>query len=542
MDRAFDGALERARAAVTAGNGDLNAILRAYLKEALERHLTTSISPSGALPMGLRPLGMLEMEAADTRDALAARDYRHFNQEVDDLLERHGLSADLRDCLGIGVMEAQLQVIQEAIRRAKGEIPLMFPAEPPTPAAATQPQPSAPGAAPASSTPKPIPSAPVASSLAEPYFRHRLEHNGLSHHDMSQERSTLRRFTEVCGDHPVSRYGRGDMTCFMDTLRRLPTNYGKSPRDKDRTLADIIAEADAAGAERIAERTVKRHLSALTVFFRYAVDRGHLTNSQREELAGGHRFKAPRKSKKAQRDAWTSEELSALFASPAWTGCLSAHFRSKPGPNIIRDSKYWLPLLALFHGARLEELADLYGRDVRQVDGIWTLHITEGVEKPEGGRRRLKTSHAERLIPLHPELQRMGFMAYVQETVPSGNDPVFPDLEPQGKDRRRGPRMTRWFQNYRRQIGLYREGVAHHSFRHTAITRLTEAITDFQQVRHRDYLMGHSAGGGEGSVRYDKGPELKAVAETLKLLHFPEVQLAAPEEVGRGEEAVRAHN
>jgi integrase len=523
MDRAFDGALARARTAVTAGSGDLNAVLRAYLKESLEKHLTTTISPSGAVPMGLRPLGMLEMEAADTRDALAARDYRHFNQEVDDLLERHGLPTDLRDNLGIGVMEAQLQVIQEAIRRAKGEVPLVFPAETPTPA--TQPQPAAPDAAPTSPAPQPTPSTPLASSLVEPYFRHRLEHDGVSHHDMNQERSTLRRFMEVCEDRPVDRYGRGDMTRFMDTLRRLPTNYGKSPKDKDRTLADIIAQADAEGAERIAERTVKRHLSALTVFFRYAVDRGHLTNSQREELAGGHRFKASRKSAKAQRDAWTSEELTALFASPAWTGCASAHFRSKPGPNIIRDSKYWLPLLALFHGARLEELADLYGRDVRQVEGIWTLHITETLEKPEGGRRRLKTSHAERLIPLHPELQRLGFLTYVQETALGGDDPVFPDLEPQGNDRRRGPRMTRWFQHYRRQVGLYREGVAHHSFRHTAITRLTEAITDFQQVRHRDYLMGHSAGGGEGSVRYDKGPELTAVAETLRLLKFPEVQL-----------------
>ncbi|MBC9177164.1 site-specific integrase [Pseudoroseomonas ludipueritiae] len=178
----------------------------------------------------------------------------------------------------------------------------------------------------------------------EPYFRHRLEHDGLSHHDMRQERRTRRRSMEVRGDRPVDRFGRGDMTHFMDTMRGLRTNYGKSPKD-----ADIIAQADAAGVERIAKQTVKRHLSALTVFFRYTVDQGHLTNNQREELAGGHRLKASRKIK-AQRDAWTLQELTALFASPAWTRCLSAHFRSNLGPNIIRELKYWLPLLALFHG------------------------------------------------------------------------------------------------------------------------------------------------------------------------------------------------
>jgi hypothetical protein len=50
-------------------------------------------------------------------------------------------------------------------------------------------------------------------------------------------------------------------------------------------------------------------------------------------------------------------------------------------------------------------------------------------------------------------------------------------------------------------------------------------VPGFQQVRHRNYLMEHSAGGGEGSVRYDQGPELKAVAETLGLLRSPEVKL-----------------
>jgi integrase len=525
MDRAFDGALERARAAVTAGNGDLNATLRAYLKEALERHLTTSISPSGALPMGLRPLGMLEMEAADTRDALAARDYRHFNQEVDDLLERHALPEELRDRLGIGVMEAQLQVIQEAIRRAKGEAPLVFPAETPTPPAATQPQHPSPEAAPASPAPKPAPSAPLASILIEPFFLQRGERDRVSHHDISQERSTLRRFLEVCGDRPLDRFTRGDVTAFLDTLRRLPTTYGKSPKDRERPLSDIIAEADAKGSDRVTEKTVKRHLSALSVFFHYAKDRGHLTNAARAELTEDHRFGKPTKGAKDQRDAWTSEELTALFSSPAWTGCASKHFRSQPGPHVFRDSKYWLPLLALYHGARLEELADLYGRDVREIDGTWTLHIVETLEKPEGGSRRLKTGNAERLIPLHPELIRLGFLAYAQETAPCGGDPLFPDLEPQGADRKRGPRITRWFGHYRRQIGVYRPGVAHHAFRHTAITRLTDAITDYQQQRHRNYLMGHSAGGGEGSVRYDKGPGLKALAETLGLLRFPEVRL-----------------
>lgn len=82
---------------------------------------------------------------------------------------------------------------------------------------------------------------------------------------MGQERGTLRRFLELAGDRPVDAYGRGDITRFLSTLRRLPSNYGRSPKDKDQTLVDIIAQADAEGAERLTDKTVKRHLSALSL-------------------------------------------------------------------------------------------------------------------------------------------------------------------------------------------------------------------------------------------------------------------------------------
>jgi integrase len=209
-----------------------------------------------------------------------------------------------------------------------------------------------------------------------------------------------------------------------------------------------------------------------------------------------------------------------------WKGCASEARRSEPGPHIIRDARFWLPILALYQGARLEELADLYGRDVRRVDETWIVRIEETEGNAEGRHRRLKTKNATRVVPLHPEIIRLGFLGYVRDKAPGSDDPLFPDLRPQGKDGKRGPRITRWFVEYRKAIGIYREGVGMHAFRHTANTRLRDAISDWQQERHVACLLGHSQGGGEGRERYDKGPGLKAVARTLALLHHPEVDLS----------------
>jgi hypothetical protein len=39
-------------------------------------------------------------------------------------------------------------------------------------------------------------------------------------------------------------------------------------------------------------------------------------------------------------------------------------------------------------------------------------------------------------------------------------------------------------------------------------------------------MLGHSLGGGEGGMRYDKGPGFKAAAATLTLLRYPEIDLS----------------
>ncbi|MBR0652742.1 hypothetical protein GXW78_24005 [Roseomonas terrae] len=385
---------------------------------------------------------------------------------------------------------------------------------------------AAPAPAPAEAAPSASTGGPLASTMVEPHFQRRATIDRTRHQVIGQERNTLRLFFEVCGDRPPADYQRGDVTQFLGTLRRMPALYNRSRTAPPKSVADIIAEADASQADRLTDKTVKRHLTALSQFFRFALDEGKISVAAHGELVKGHRFKAS-KNARDQRDAWAPEELTALFKTPVWSGRDAAR-ATQPGPHIIRDAKFWLPILALFHGGRLEEFADLYGRDLQCDAGTWFLNIVETEADESTGRkgRSLKTGNATRALPLHPEVIRLGFVQYAQENAPNPDDPLFPDLPPQGKDGRRGARFTRDFIYYRQQVGVYRQGVGMHAFRHTAITRLTDAITDFQQKRHRDYLMGHGGSGTEGDVRYDKGPGLKAVAATLALLRYPEIDLS----------------
>jgi integrase len=63
------------------------------------------------------------------------------------------------------------------------------------------------------------------------------------------------------------------------------------------------------------------------------------------------------------RAAWTTDEIKKLLTSPVWAGCRSEWYRTEPGDLILKDHRYWIPLICLFAGLRLAEACQLKARD-----------------------------------------------------------------------------------------------------------------------------------------------------------------------------------
>lgn len=81
------------------------------------------------------------------------------------------------------------------------------------------------------------------------------------------------------------------------------------------------------------------------------------------------------------------------------------------------SARRWLPWLIALSGARVGELAQLWGRRVIEVNGIPVMKIAPA---EDGGS--LKNEGSERDVPIHPAIIERGFLEFVKE---HGEGPLF---------------------------------------------------------------------------------------------------------------------
>ena len=199
--------------------------------------------------------------------------------------------------------------------------------------------------------------------------------------------------------------------------------------------------------------TAKQKIGILKTLFNSAINHELLDKNPTDY------FKLPYKRPQKPRVGFSVDDLTRIFESPIYT----QGYLPLGGGKI---ACFWLPLLALYTGARLEELAQLQVSDVRMAKGLGHYLSISDLGNPGA---QLKNAHSRRHIPLHPVLIACGFLEHVRnrqrEALEHGF--LFPDLKinPRGK---RSGYFSNWFSGYlRHKVGIRDPRKVFHSFRHT---------------------------------------------------------------------------
>lgn len=364
-----------------------------------------------------------------------------------------------------GLLRAQIEVLRQAMARRVGDYTLPI-ADPLFIAPSTVGQ-TAVAAVAVNEGPR------LAAVIPQHIEWRKKQGDGLAH-AIHQANGTLEEFLGLHGDVPVLEINRSHLILYRDAVRALPAKHGQLSGWRELEFAEKLAKIEAdewpEGQAPISDKTLKRKFSELAKFFDWVRDYA-LGSKGGSYVNAAHGFKWPKgKAAREQGTAFEPHELEQLFTLPIWKGS-HRYFRNQPGPHLIKDSQYWLPIIALYSGMRLNEIAQLYTHDVTSKNGIWYFDV----RTEEGLDKRLKTDAATRIVPIHDELVRLGLVEYVEEAKKRQQRRLWPELQPGGLEKTYGYSAGRQFQNTRTAAGLTRPMLRFHSFRRTFATALHNA-------------------------------------------------------------------
>ncbi|MBB3997865.1 site-specific integrase [Aureimonas pseudogalii] len=305
---------------------------------------------------------------------------------------------------------------------------------------------------------------------------------------LNQARRDIGTFLDVHGRHfPANKIDKPSVAEWMDLLALYPVKASETKAFAGMSLVQIVKANERVGKPVLLPRTINRYVSSLGAYCEWLAKRGVLPVNPTQGMSLA-------KEDKISTVPFTVDQMTALFRSPLFTGSQSAkewRLIAQHGNVLIRDHRYWVPLVMLYSGARPGEIAQLSVADVREQGGVHLMHITTLGDETKS----VKTKGSMRVVPIHSELIRLGFLEYHTAMREAGKAKLFPEAVRNERGQMIAE-FSREFGRYLVRIGLKDgRGLSLYSFRHGA----TDA---FRRAGHMDetfgYILGHAKGGTTG--------------------------------------------
>ena len=258
-------------------------------------------------------------------------------------------------------------------------------------------------------------SGPSLKTLVDQWFQESTKADLWSIRTRQRYAGNFRIILQILGeDFPIDSVDHSTVRGLKETLFKLPAGMNKKTVFQDKSVPEIIQLNETeVHAETLSVNTINAYLTTLGAFFKWCVGNGYMS----QNFAEGFKIKTNRNRKRPDeiRQSFTTDQLNQIFKAPEYT------------EDKAKESyQFWLPILGLYTGARMNELCQLQLKDVQIVDGIPSLVIQDDTEDETV---RVKNSASRRTIPLHPFVSHeLNFMGHVQKLKDQGETRLFPEL------------------------------------------------------------------------------------------------------------------
>jgi integrase len=288
------------------------------------------------------------------------------------------------------------------------------------------------------------------SKAVEIYITAKLKEQSWKETNVREIRTRLNNVLDIVGDKPLAEISRNDMRIFMETLQQLPPNRTKKKEYKGKTIKEILAMKP---AETLNVATINTIMEAVSTLFEWHIRESHTQYNPAKGLKVNDKRRPI-----DLRSAFSVDELKRIFAHPKFT---QGKFKY--------PAYFWIPLIGLFTGMRLEEIAQLRCADLRKLadHDLWVFDVNEQGEDEYGYTKSVKNKNAMRTVPVHKNLIDLGLIRYHANVAKAGQTRLFPELNRTDKTTKLGKQPGKQFAVIIAATLENSENKSFHSLRHT---------------------------------------------------------------------------
>lgn len=241
-------------------------------------------------------------------------------------------------------------------------------------------------------------------------------------------------FQGILEEHGVDHSGEIEqfhIARLRNHFNEIPPRWGQSARLRalsPKELREVAARQSQLAIQAgkpppkvgLSGATIRRHLGNLDLFLHHVRSSGHevadwtlriLRQKKKDKALIRHEQIKP-----------APDEVRPLFELPIYTGCKGPLEPYLPGGQVFHSALYFLPMAFAYLGPRRHEMAGLAPDDIIETVNGWALHIRTNEN------RRIKNVQSDRMLPVPDEMQRLGFLSYVEAIKALGYKRLFPEL------------------------------------------------------------------------------------------------------------------
>ncbi|QXE88112.1 site-specific integrase [Geomonas nitrogeniifigens] len=296
---------------------------------------------------------------------------------------------------------------------------------------------------------------------------------------------------DLLGDVEVTTITRPMLVELRSALLRVPPHFYK--RNPGKSIKQAVTANEGPG---ISIKSVNKHMARIGSLLKYCHELAMITNNPATGLQLSEKQRADQ-----ERSIYSLEDVRSIMVNlPYDTGT---------------PERYWVPLIGLYSGLRLNEICQLHIDDIVMIDDHWCFDINDTNDK------RLKNAASARMVPVHPKLVELGLIRYY-ETLKAAKQPrLWMNLE---SIRLHGYTngIGKWYARYNRDYVTEDPKKVFHSMRHTVADMLKQKGISEVVIAE---ILGH-AHATITSGRYGKRYQPKVLLDALVQLEY-ETDIAA---------------